>query len=215
MTLPKRGGSEMVAPSRHTLILPVFTLVSTGKVGASMGIEPINYEAVIADLEAKIAHLQATLAGIKVVAAMNGFASGPPANTPPSGGGGGVNVRIAPNAFFGKSIPDAAVTVLNQAQKKLSTQELMELMESGGLPQSKYNTVYAILRRRESQVGDLVNMKGEWGLASWFPNHVKKTKKDVASAAAATVSEIEEGENGAPAEEELQFGAEDAGAKSA
>jgi hypothetical protein len=57
----------------------------------------------------------------------------------------------------------------------------MAALESGGLPHSKYNTVYAILRRRESQVGDIVNMQGEWGLASWYPNHVKKAKKDVVS----------------------------------
>jgi hypothetical protein len=24
-------------------------------------------------------------------------------------------------------------------------------------------------------------MQGEWGLASWYPNHVKKAKKDVVS----------------------------------
>ena len=53
---------------------------------------------------------------------------------------------------------------------------------SGGLPKSKYNTVYTILRHRESQVGDIVNMQGESGFAAWFPNHTKKAKKDAASA---------------------------------
>jgi hypothetical protein len=62
----------------------------------------------------------------------------------------------------------------------------MDAMEAGGLPKSKYNTVYAILRRRESQVGDIINMQGEWGLAAWYPNHVKKTlKKGAASESAA------------------------------
>jgi hypothetical protein len=55
----------------------------------------------------------------------------------------------------------------------------MDAMEAGGLPKSKYNTVYAILRRRESQVQDIVNMQGEWGLAAWFPNHTKKPKGTV------------------------------------
>ena len=49
-------------------------------------------------------------------------------------------------------------------------------MEAGGLPRSKYNTVYAILRRRESKVGDIINMQGEWGFAAWYPNYVKKAK---------------------------------------
>lgn len=166
-----------------------------------MSTEAINYEAVISDLEAKIAHLQATLAGIKVVAGMNGL------GIPPSGGPGGpaqTNTgKIASDAFFGKSIPDAAVTYLGSVRKKLSTQALMEVMEAGGLPKSKYNTVYAILRRRESQVGDIVNMQGEWGLASWFPNHTKKVaKKGVVSDSTVEEDAALEAAEGETAEDE-------------
>jgi len=150
----------------------------------------VDYEPVIADIEAKIAHLQATLAGIKALAGMNGLGVAPTPGSP-SGGGGG---RIAPDAFFGKSIPEAAVMHLTNARQKLSTQQLMDAFEAGGLPKSKYNTVYAILRRRESQVGDIINMQGEWGLASWFPNHTKNKKKGAASEAAAEVEEDEAGE---------------------
>jgi hypothetical protein len=136
----------------------------------------IDYEAVIADLEAKKAHLETMIAGLRSIAGMAGL------GTSPSGGGpGGGSGSVASDAFFGKSIPEAAVIHLGNVRKKLSTQQLMDALESGGLPKSKYNTVYAILRRRESQVGDLVNMQGEWGLASWFPNH--KKKKTVASEA--------------------------------
>jgi hypothetical protein len=137
-----------------------------------MSTEQVNYDALIADIETKIAHLQATLAGVKAVAAMNGLGMTPTPTTPIGGGNGGS--KIASDAFFGKSIPEAAATHLANVRKKLSTQALMEAMEAGGLPKSKYNTVYAILRRRESQVGDIINMRGEWGLASWYPNHVKK-----------------------------------------
>ncbi len=41
-----------------------------------------------------------------------------------------------------------------------------------------YTTVYAILARRQKQVGDIVNMKGDWGLAEWYPNHRFKTPKE-------------------------------------
>jgi hypothetical protein len=44
------------------------------------------------------------------------------------------------------------------------------------LPPSKYNTVYSILSRREKQVGDIINMKGDWALAEWYPNHRPKAK---------------------------------------
>ena len=144
-----------------------------------MSTPTIDYEAVIADLEAKRAHLDSMIAGLRAIAGMGNLGA------PPSGGPGGVKPtfdgKIEPDAFFGNSIPDAAVVHLSNMRKKLSTQQLMAALESGGLPHSKYNTVYAILRRRESQVGDIVNMQGEWGLASWYPNHVKKAKKDVVS----------------------------------
>ena len=52
----------------------------------------------------------------------------------------------------------------------------MDAMTEGGLPESKYNTVYAILRRRERQIGDIINMKGDWALAEWYPNYRREKK---------------------------------------
>lgn len=164
-----------------------------------MSTDNINYEDVIADLEAKKAHLETMIAGLRAVAGLGNL------GIPPSGGPGGTSPtnsgKIASDAFFGKSIPVAAIAHLSNVRKKLSTQQLMDAMEAGGLPKSKYNTVYAILRRRESQVGDIVNMQGEWGLASWFPNHRKKSpEKSASSELPATeeigedAEEIEEGE---------------------
>lgn len=147
-----------------------------------MSTEPINYEAVIEDLEAKKAHLESTIAALRAISGLGNLGA-PPSGTP---GGGGISSggRIASDAFFGKSIPQAAVMHLGAVRKKLSTQSLMEAMEAGGLPKSKYNTVYATLRRRENQVGDIINMQGEWGLAAWYPNHTKAkaAKKGPASA---------------------------------
>jgi hypothetical protein len=146
-----------------------------------MGTQPIDYEAVIADLEAKKAHLQSTIDMLRALSGLGTLGITPPTGAPGGGGGG----RIAPDAFFGKSIPEAAVIHLTNVRQKLSTQQLMDAMEAGGLPKSKYNTVYAILRRRENQVGDIVNMQGEWGLAAWYPNHTKPkpTKKGPATEA--------------------------------
>jgi hypothetical protein len=143
-----------------------------------MSTEPINYEAVIADLEAKRDHLDATIAAIRAIAAMGSLGIDYAKAKVSSSPGGG---KFASDAFFGKSIPDAAVTILQSERRKMSTQALMDTMEKGGLPPSKYNTVYSILRRRESVVGDLINMQGEWGLAAWYPNHVKKAKKEPVS----------------------------------
>ena len=143
-----------------------------------MSTQPIDYEAVIADLEAKKAHIDSMIAGLRAIAAMSGLGSNVPPNTPTGGGiAPGNGGKLAPDAFLGKSIPDAAKIYLTSQRRKLSTQEIMDALEAGGLPGSKYSTVYAILRRRENQVGDIVNIKGDWALAEWFPNYTKKATK--------------------------------------
>jgi hypothetical protein len=137
-----------------------------------MSDQPINYEAVLADLEARKTQLEAAISGIRLMLGQ----SGPGPTGGPSGGGGSYNgMTPAHDAFIGMSIPEAAKKHLTAVRKKLSTQELMTAMEAGGLPQSKYNTVYAILRRRENQVGDIINMKGDWALQEWYPNYRKKS----------------------------------------
>jgi hypothetical protein len=132
-----------------------------------MSDQPINYEAVLADLENRKSQLEAAITGIRLVMGQLG--------SNPSGPGGGGSSVPAHDAFIGLSIPEAAKKHLLAVRKKLSTQELMTAMEAGGLPPSKYNTVYAILSRRENKVGDIVNMKGDWGLAEWYPNYRKKS----------------------------------------
>ena len=129
---------------------------------------PMNpYEAVIADLEAKKAQLEVTIANLKAIAAQAGMPTGGP-------GGGGVG----PGAFLGMSIPEATKKYLANARDKKSTQAVMDALTEGGLPKSKYNTVYSILRRRESQVGDIVNIDGDWGLKEWYPNYKRKASAD-------------------------------------
>ena len=130
-----------------------------------MSDQPINYEAVLADLEARKAQLEVTIAGIRLHLR---------------------SVRYRPerrakrrrwlcracsahDAFIGMSIPEAAKKHLTAVRKKLSTQEIMTALEAGGLPPSKYSTVYAILSRRENKVGDIINMKGDWALQEWYP----------------------------------------------
>jgi hypothetical protein len=131
-----------------------------------MSDQPINYEAVLFDLEARKSQLESAIAAIKGIMGQ--------AVTAPSGPGGGGGA-LAHDAFIGMSIPEAAKKHLMAVRKKLSTQDLMTAMEAGGLPPSKYSTVYAILRRREKQVGDIINMKGDWALQEWYPNYRKKS----------------------------------------
>jgi len=135
-----------------------------------MSDQSINYEAVLADLENRKAQIEAAIAGIRLVMGQPGTAP-----SGPGGGGGYSGATPAHDAFIGMSIPDAAKKHLTAVRKKLSTQDLMTAMEAGGLPSSKYSTVYAILRRREKQIGDIINMKGDWALQEWYPNYRKKS----------------------------------------
>lgn len=129
--------------------------------------QAVDWAAALAEVEAKIAKLQAFAENIREMMAAGGI------SPLPSGGGGG----IRPDAFLKMSIPDATKKLLEHVRQKQSTQEIMDALEKGGLPPSKYNTVYSILSRRANQVGDIINLKGDWALAEWYPNHrPKKTR---------------------------------------
>ena len=133
----------------------------------------INYESVLADLETRKAKLETAIESIRQIL-------GQAVTSSPNGPGGGIapTGKPAHDAFIGMSIPEAAKKHLSAVRRKLPTQELMNALTEGGLPESKYSTVYAILRRREKQVGDIVNMKGDWALSEWYPNYRKRTKAE-------------------------------------
>jgi hypothetical protein len=134
-----------------------------------MSDNPVDWAAALAEVEAKIQKLQTVADGIREMMAAAGVAP-----TPGGPGGGG----IRPDTFLKLSIPDATKKLLEITRTKQSTQEIMDALVKGGLPSSKYNTVYSILSRRASQVGDIINMKGDWALAEWYPNHRPKAKAD-------------------------------------
>jgi hypothetical protein len=124
-------------------------------------------EAALADLDARKAKIEAMIADIRQLQASTTGSVGPG----PSGPGG-----VKPGAFLKMSIPDATKKHLETARQKQSTQELMDALERGGLPRPKYNTIYSILARRAKQVGDIINMQGDWALAEWYPNYRPKAK---------------------------------------
>lgn len=117
----------------------------------------------IADLEARKAKIDAAIATIRELQSQGGGAV-----VPGPGGSGGAP---KPGAFLKMSIPDATKKHLEAVRQKQSTQELIDALEKGGLPRGKYNTVYSILARRQRQVGDIINMQGDWALAEWYPNY--------------------------------------------
>lgn len=134
-----------------------------------MSNEHSGLAATLATIEGKIAKLQAAAETIRELMAAEGIEAGP------SGGPGG---GVKSGSFLKMSIPDATKKHLENVRHKVNTGDLIDALEQGGLPRSKYNTVYSILRRREKQVGDIVNMQGDWALAEWYPNYRKGKSKE-------------------------------------
>jgi hypothetical protein len=134
---------------------------------------PNPYDAVIADLEARRTELDSAIDLIKrmkdSVSSWGGLTipigTGTLTETPFSG-----SDNIPSDAFFGLTIADAAVKYLDKwaNRKPQSTNAIVEALERGGQKRSKYTTVYGILSRRAKKEGDVVNVKGDWGLKSWY-----------------------------------------------
>jgi hypothetical protein len=132
----------------------------------------VDYGAVLADLEARKSQLEATIAGIKAIIASGG-------GVVTNGHAEGVfrPDEIPTHAFLGLSIADATKKLLSMVKSKQSLPQIMQSLERGGLPPAKYNTVYAVLRRRENQVGDIFRMGEDWALTEWYPNNPNIRKR--------------------------------------
>ncbi len=122
----------------------------------------INYSAVLADLESRKAELESAIAAITSILA--------------AGGGGSSDGVISPEnipvgAFLRLSIADATKRFLDMVKTKQTVPQIIKALERGGLPPAKYQTVYAVLRRRESQFGDIIRFGDEWALSEWYPNN--------------------------------------------
>ncbi|HEU4414052.1 MAG TPA: hypothetical protein VFT65_04660 [Candidatus Angelobacter sp.] len=71
--------------------------------------------------------------------------------------------------FAGLSISAGARMLLEMMQRKMLVREIMAGLRAGGLKPSKYRNVYSILRQREADQADILNIDGQWALAEWHP----------------------------------------------
>lgn len=132
----------------------------------------LNYSAVLADLESRKAELESAIAAIKAILAAGGGGGG-------SVGAGGVHDpdNIPVGSFLRLTIVEATKKLLDMTKVKLNLSQIAKALERGGLPPAKQNTIYAVLRRRESDVGDLIRFGDEWALSEWYPNNPNLKKK--------------------------------------
>jgi hypothetical protein len=136
---------------------------------------PDPYDAVLTDLRAKKAQIEATIA---LLESLRATGVPPLPGSAPLGAGLAQKPKdtpseVGPGAFFGMTVHDAAIKVLQMRRRELQTTEIVAEIERGGIRMTssdKTNTVGSILLRRFYNVGDLVRVgRGRWGLQEWYP----------------------------------------------
>ena len=142
--------------------------------------EGVDYGAIIADLEAKKAALEQTIASLRSALAIG--ALGQPGDAAvgsqafiSSASGGEVPV----GAFLGRSIPDAAKLCLQIVKRKMTSREIADALKKGGIEstsQSFPTIVHSILVRASKANSGIVKLdRSFWGLAEWYPAGLRGT----------------------------------------
>lgn len=145
---------------------------------------PIDYNAVLADLEAKRSQIEAAIQGIRALVALGitdmpaGATVAQEASTTGDNGAGPA-VRtpnastvpgIASDAFFKLSTAAAIKKYLNMAKRPQTARLIADALHAGGQihatdPQTAYMNVSSALRRN----ADFEQTRTkEWGLAEWY-----------------------------------------------
>jgi len=148
-----------------------------------MSIQPLDYLAFLADLEAKKAVIEAAIVSIRAAIPLltqlgDGQAEiGTPISFAPSF----TNGDIPDGAFLGKGVPEAAKLLLEIVKKKQTTREIADALERGGIESNSGNflsVVHAVLNRaRRSPNSPLVKLGGHWGLKEWYPKGIISAAK--------------------------------------
>jgi len=126
-----------------------------------------EYRGKVATYQAMIAEWEREL-GLPVTAHTSNGAS--------AGQDRGISVEVQPWQFMGKSQPEAAKVLLNLVKHPLTTEEIVDGIQRGGVQvKGKKNTFYAILNRSEefARFG-----RNTWGLADWPGRKSFKKKRD-------------------------------------
>lgn len=135
-----------------------------------MASETIDYNAVLADLEAKEAAIRTAKEAIRAVISV-GADQG-------IGSGGGISVErkeqqaeVRFDSFFGMSMPDAITKFLEMSKRPQSVSEMTKALQDGGFPTTAKNLIASVgsTLTRMKLAGDVVSVSGKWGMAAWYP----------------------------------------------
>ncbi len=146
-----------------------------------MSTDPIDYEAVLADLRAKREKLDAAITGIETMLGIRGLGANEAQN-----GNKPATEQLGPGAFLGMTIVDATMKYLRITRQNQKTEDILRALRDGGVAlqsSNPINTVGSVLARNAETKGDIVRVeRGLWGLGEWHKHLRKKAGGRLASA---------------------------------
>lgn len=135
--------------------------------------------AFIADIEKKIAALQAVLVSLKSASAIGALSAAVEGGELSMGsfsvGNSGQPIDLPEGAYNGKSIPQCVKLYLSAAKRKKTVQEIAAALHDGGVESTSPNfegVVYGALFRLKAS-GEVLRFKDGWGLPEWYPANIR------------------------------------------
>jgi hypothetical protein len=146
-----------------------------------MGTENVDFTAILANMEAKRAALDAAIASLRAAiaaGALGPVGAGDFIGVPILGVGVTQNAEIPDGAFNGKTVSEAIKLYLSIVKKKQKTRQIVDALKRGGIESksdSFGNIVYNNLDRMRSVTGEIAKVGKEWGLAEWYHPGIRST----------------------------------------
>ena|SRR5256885_275844 len=142
--------------------------------------DKVDYAPIIADLERKRAEIDQTIASLKRLSGLSENGSDASSSTTdaplPTGIGGG----LRDDAFFGMKGPEAVKAFLAWAKRPQGAAKIASELVAHGFTTTATTPANAIRTTlvRLQEAGEVVQVKKEWGLASWYPGFKRRPKPD-------------------------------------
>jgi hypothetical protein len=146
---------------------------------ADNDMKTLDYGAVLADLEAKRTAIEQAITSLRVAAASGALIGKFGDSMPPMSDN--VSITLGPRggevpvgAFLGKSILEAAKLCLQIVKRKMTTREITDALQKGGIETTAKTSfpaiVHSILMRANRAGTGIVKVdRSHWGLGEWYP----------------------------------------------
>jgi hypothetical protein len=137
--------------------------------------------AFMADIEGKIAALQAVLLSLKSASALGalgtaieGLGLGSSVGSAIQSSDLGQPIDLPDGAFFGKSVPACIKLFLSAARKKKTSKEITAALRDGGVESTgNFESVVSTALNRLRAGGEVLKFKDGWGLSEWYPANMR------------------------------------------